>query len=520
MSQSELHSNRGPANLLLLTACMTAVLIPLSIAGPVVTVPSINRLLGGTAVELNWVSNAYLLTYGSATMAAGSLADVYGRKLLWLLGMLAYVLVTAAIPFAPSVLALDVLRLVQGLGAAAAFAGAMATLAQEFHGRDRTKVFSMIGTTFGLGAAFGPLVAGFLVDTLGWQWVFWLPALLGVLVVLFVQVAARESRDPNAAGLDWPGAISFTTTLGLFTYAILLVPENGWGSRVVIGALLVSAVLLAIFIVIETRVRRPMLDLSLFRSARFIGVQVLAAAPAYTYVVLILLLPTRLMGIDGQSAFEAGRFMIALSAPLLVLPFVAAYLARWFTAGVISGVGLLIAAVGLGWLGVAMASGTLANAVAPLVVIGVGIGLPWGLMDGMAVSVVEKERAGMATGIFNAVRLAADGVAIAVVGAILSARIFDTLGRGAIAGAQPEVLKEAANRLAISDVAHATSLLPGATRSLLLQAYNGAFEFQFYLLAAAAVVTAFVVFAALGSVRTHEEADVSLPDASLSKDAG
>ena len=185
MSQSEHHPKRGHTNLLLLTACMTAVLIPLSIAGPVVTVPSISRVLGGSAVELNWVSNAYLLTYGSATMAAGSLADVYGRKLLWLLGMLVYVLVTAAIPLAPTVLVLDVLRLVQGLGAAAAFAGAMAALAQEFHGRDRTKMFSMIGTTFGLGAAFGPLVAGFLVDTLGWRWVFWLPALLGVLVVLF-----------------------------------------------------------------------------------------------------------------------------------------------------------------------------------------------------------------------------------------------------------------------------------------------------------------------------------------------
>ncbi|WP_085597394.1 MULTISPECIES: MFS transporter [unclassified Pseudomonas] len=520
MSQSEHHPKRGHTNLLLLTACMTAVLIPLSIAGPVVTVPSISRVLGGSAVELNWVSNAYLLTYGSATMAAGSLADVYGRKLLWLLGMLVYVLVTAAIPLAPTVLVLDVLRLVQGLGAAAAFAGAMAALAQEFHGRDRTKMFSMIGTTFGLGAAFGPLVAGFLVDTLGWRWVFWLPALLGVLVVLFVQISARESRDPNAAGLDWPGAISFTTTLGLFTYAILLVPENGWGSRVVIGSLLASAVLLAIFIAIETHVRRPMLELSLFRSARFIGVQVLAAAPAYTYVVLILLLPMRLMGIDGQSAFEAGCFMIALSAPLLVLPFVAAYLARWLTAGVISGIGLLIAAVGLAWLGVAMASGTLANSVAPLIVIGVGIGLPWGLMDGMAVSVVEKERAGMATGIFNAVRLTADGVAIAVVGAILSARILGDLSRAGIAGAEPTVLKEAANRLAISDVTHAVSLLPGAARELLLQVYNAAFEFQFYLLAGAAVITALVVFAALGSVRTHEESEMPLPDSSLSKDVG
>ena len=138
----------------------------------------------------------------------------------------------------------------------------------------------------------------------------------------------------------------------------------------------------------------------------------------------------------------------------------------------------------------------------------------------MEVSVVEKERAGMATGIFNAVRLTADGVAIAVVGAILSARIFGDLSRAGIAGAEPVALKEAANRLAISDVTHAVSLVPDAPHALLLQVYNAAFEFQFYLLAGAAVITALVVFAALGSVRTHDESEMPLPDASLSKEAG
>lgn len=177
----------------LLAACLTGVLIPLCFTGPAVVLPSINQELGGSAVQLNWVVNGYILTYGSAMMAAGSLTDTYGRKRVWLIGLALFVLMTGLIALAPTVAWIDGLRLTQGLGGAAAFAGAMSSLAQTFHGPIRTRVFSLLGTTFGIGLAFGPLAAGWLVEMAGWRWVFLATALIGVAGFLLVWVSATES---------------------------------------------------------------------------------------------------------------------------------------------------------------------------------------------------------------------------------------------------------------------------------------------------------------------------------------
>ncbi|WDS35906.1 MFS transporter [Pseudoxanthomonas sp.] len=481
--------------LLLLAACLSGLLIPLCFTGPAVVLPSISHALGGTAVQLNWVVNGYILTYGSAMMAAGSLTDAYGRKRVWWIGLVLFALVTFAIPLAPTVGWVDGLRLAQGLGGAAAFAGAMSSLAQTFHGPARTRVFSLLGTTFGLGLAFGPLAAGWLVEIAGWRWVFVATGLIAILGLVLVWVGATESRDPQARGLDWPGAISFTAALALFTYGILLAPEDGWTSRRVLGALLASAVLFVAFVGIERRVARPMLDLSLFRQARFVGVQVLAASPAFFFVTLIVMLPGRFIGIDGLGPLEAGQMMVALAVPLLVVPLLAALLTRWFSAGSLSGFGLLLVAAGLVWLGRTLADGAGTALVLPLALTGIGIGLPWGLMDGMAVSVVEKERAGMATGIFNCVRVSADGIAIAMVGALLAsliqAGLFASLG-----ATDPAAVIEAANRTALGDVQQAAARLPGA-RALLLATYDHAFGQALHALAAASVLTAILVFVLL-----------------------
>ncbi|WP_390348922.1 MFS transporter [Variovorax boronicumulans] len=493
---------------LVLTACLTAAVIPLSIAAPAVVIPSINQALGGSTLELTWIVNAYMITYGSATLAAGSLADIHGRKRLWLIGMIIFAMVTAAIPFMPSVLWIDILRLLQGVGAAAAFAGAMAALTQEFSGHARTRVFSLIGTTFGAGAAFGPFLAGLLIDTLNWKWVFFLPALVAVIASFMVKTFARETRDPEATGLDWPGAISFTAGLAILTYGIILAPEKGWGNASVLGFFACAAGLLAAFIMIERRQAKPMLDLSLFTNARFVGVQLLAVAPAYAFIVLLIMLPARFIGVEGYSALEAGQMMIALSSPLLLVPFIAGQLARWFNVGVLAGVGLVIAAIGLIFLAYTISDTAHSSRLTAMLVIGIGIGLPWGLMDGLAVSVVPKEQAGMATGIFNAIRLAGDGLAFAAVGAILSASVHSNL----LASTSDQVsghpaanaLVEASNRLAIGDLQNAMIHLPAIGRTLLMQAYESAFHFQLLVLAVASAATAVVVFFLLGKVKTHE----------------
>jgi len=287
---------------------------------------------------------------------------------------------------------------------------------------------------------------------------------------------------------------------------------------VVIVLLVGSAVLFAAFIAIETRASRPMLDLSLFRYPRFVGVQVLPIATCYCYIVLLVLLPLRFIGVEGHSEIDAGLLLLSLSAPMLVIPSLAATLTRWISAGIISGVGLLIAAAGLAWLSRINLGGSGHAAVLPMLLIGLGASMPWGLMDGLSVSVVPKERAGMATGIFNTTRVAGEGIALAIVSAILAALSQCRL-KELLPNADPVLsarITGAAGRVATGDLTHAAALLPEIGRPLLSQSYGDAFRDLLYILIAITMVAALVIFGFLGRTSSNTaQANAEGTDTSL-----
>lgn len=486
--------------------------MPLSFTGPAVVLPALHAALGGSPVQLNWVTNAFMLSFGATLMAAGALADAYGRKRVFLLGLAVVALSASLLTLAPGIVAFDLARALQGLGSAAAFAAGTAALAQVFDGAARTRAFSLIGTSFGVGLSCGAILSGWLAQRFGWQAVMLSPGAVSLAALCIAAPALRESRNPDASGLDLPGTASFTAALSLLTLGVLQAPASGWGSPWVLGALAGAALAGAAFIAIERRVAHPMLDLSLFRFPRFVGVQLLAAAPAYGFVVLLVLLPIRFIGLEGRSALEAGSFMFALSGPILVVPTLAAWLAQRFSAGAISALGLLACAAGLAWLARCAPGAPLHDMVGALLLIGAGIGLPWGLMDGLAVSVVPRERAGMASGIFNTVRVAGEGIALALVGAglaALTARQLHHLGQGATAS-------QAAQRVLTGDLSQALALLPGLDRAALLQAYGAAFGMLLWVLAAVTVLTALVVFVFL---RGEGQAQEPAPAAALESSA-
>ncbi|RIX76469.1 MFS transporter [Acidovorax cavernicola] len=475
---------------LLAAVCLAALGMPLSFTGPAVVLPAIRETLGGTPVQLNWITNAFMLSFGATLMAAGALADAYGRKRVFLLGLAVVALSSALLTLAPGIVAFDLARAVQGLGSAAAFAAGTAALAQVFDGPARLRAFSLIGTSFGVGLSCGSILSGWLADTVGWHAVMLSPGAVSLVALCLAAPRMRESRNPQAMGLDVPGTLSFTAALSLLTLGVLQAPDSGWGSPWVLAALAGALAMGVAFVAIERRVAHPMLDLSLFRFPRFVGVQLLAAAPAYGFVVLLVLLPIRFIGLEGRSALEAGAFMFALSGPILVLPTLAASLAHRFSAGAISAAGLLVCAAGLLWLGRCAPGTSLVGLAGPLLLIGTGIGLPWGLMDGLAVSVVPRERAGMASGIFNTVRVAGEGAALALVSAGLTALVAVRLG-------QSPASAQAAQRVTTGDMAQALALLPGMDRAALLHAYGVAFGTLLWVLAGVTVLTAWVVFAFL-----------------------
>jgi len=492
--------------LILIAVCIASITMPLNFTAAAVAIPAIGRSFEGTPMALNWVTNAFMLTFGSGLMAAGALADHYGRKTVFIAGISGFAVFSAASTFAPNLLCFDLLRAAQGVAAAAAFSGGMASLAQEFDGAERVRAFSYVGSSFGIGLAFGPIASGLMITTVGWQTVFLLITLFAVIATVLGARYMRDSRNPDANGVDWPGALSFTWALTVFTYGILKAPENGWSDPAVIGLLVCALVSFAVFVLIERKVAQPMLDLTLFRYPRFVGVQLLAAAPAYAYVVLLILLPIRFVGIDGKSEIAAGQLMIALSAPLLFLPIAAGHMTRWFKPSTICGLGLSVSAVGLFWLSHKPVGSTPLDVMLPLLVIGSGISLPWGLMDGLAVSVVPKERAGMATGIFSTTRVAGEGVAVAVVSAVLSGLTAQHLATST--AEQSKSMNEAAQRLVTGDLATAASILPETARELLVASYSAAFSTLLLILTSITVLTAVVVFLFLDRGNVEDETDI------------
>ena len=492
------HGQAGaPARraLVLAAVCLAALCMPLSFTGPAIAIPAIAADLRASPLALAWITNAFMLSFGGCLMVAGALADRYGRKRVFLLGLSVFSAAALALAAAPSIALLDVLRAVQGLGCAMALSGGLAALAQEFDGAARARAFSLIGTAFGVGLAFGPFLAGLLIGRTGWRAIFIATAGAGLAALLAAARAMRESRDPQAQGVDWPGALTFTGALSLFTYGLLQAPESGWGSAASLGLCGGAALLLAAFIGVERRAARPMLDLSLFRLPAFAGVQLLAAAPAFSFVVLLVLLPARFIGIEGYSAFAAGRMMIALSAPMLVLPMLAGWAAQRIAAAHICASGLLLAAGGLLWLSTCAPGQPPATLLGPLLLIGCGISLPWGLMDGLAISVVPVERAGMAAGIFNTTRVAGEGLALAIVSALLGTLTVAALGK--VTGLAPDQAALAAPFLALGELRHAGTLLPQAAIAELAQAYGTASRHLLYVLASITSASALLILAFL-----------------------
>lgn len=475
--------------------CISAVIIPLVFTGPAISTPAVGRDLGGDQASMSWIVNAYAIAFGGCVMAAGALGDHIGRKRCFVSGLVLFTITSVLIGFTPNLLALNLLRAVEGIGGAFVLTSATSLLAQEFEGDERTRAFSLLGTAFGVGLAFGPMASGFLIETLGWRSLYFAIALISILILALGTPRIRESRNPDAKGIDWSGTVLFTAALVLVTFGIVQGPQDGWGSGRVIALFVASALLLTAFVIVELRSARPMLDLSLFRYPRFIGVQILPVATGFSFIALIVYLPTWFIAVQARDEFAAGLAILPLTAPMLVVPLLAGRLARRLSPGILSGVGFLISAGGALLL-LGMSPGTSVwPMVLPMLLIGIGNGIPWGLMDALSVSVVPKERAGMAAGIFTTMRVAGEAIAIAAIGAAL---IGFTVGRLSVRSTEQTItLPETAAVLANGIGSGATVNLGASVSALVYESYTDAFHAVLIVLAVLAALAAMVCFLTL-----------------------
>ena len=470
--------------------------------------PAIQKDLSASFTDLQWVIDAYTLALAAVVLTAGSIADRIGRRAVFVAGLGIFAASSLAAGLAPDATFLNISRAVEGIGGAAMFAVSLALVAQEFAaGRERATAMGIYGATIGAAVAVGPLVGGAITDSLGWRWVFFLNVPIGIAAIAVTFAKLQESRDPNATRVDWAGLATFSTALLLLVLGLLRGNDDGWTSPTILSLLIGAAVMLAAFVVIERRVAEPMLPLELFRNRAFTGVQLAAFAVSVSLFALFLYLTLYLQNYLGYSPLQAGlRYLPITLVPFFVAPVAVALMAR-LQARFIMAIGLVGVGAGL-LLMSGLTAGSGWTALLPgFLVAGVGVGLLNPVIADVAVSVVPKERSGMAAGINDTFRQVGVAVGVAAWGAIFLGRGADKIstlaaGTPAANGGHPRQLLEAASdgRLgsALAAVPHAArGVVAGATREGFLTGLNAILVIGGVIAIAGAVV-------ALWLVREHQ----------------
>jgi EmrB/QacA subfamily drug resistance transporter len=407
----------------LLAVCIATFMLLLDITIVNVALPAIQRALKASFSDLQWVVDAYALALATCVLTMGALADLYGRKRLFIIGITLFTLASVACGLSNDALFLIIGRGVQGIGGAMMFATALALLSQEFHGKERGTAFGLWGATIGAAVAVGPLAGGMLTSWLSWRWIFLVNIPVGIVAVFLSARELHESSDPEHSRLDPPGLVTLTGGLLCLILALIEGNKHGWTSGLILGLIVAAAILLGLFVATQLRSGTTMVDLALFRRPAFVGAQTTAFAISSSMFAMFLYLTLYLQNILGLSPLATGlRFL-----PLSLVSFFAAPLAGRLSARLpvraLLGAGLALNAVAM-WLMSRVSTGSHWTVLLPgFIVGGIGIGFVNAPLASTAVSTVRVERAGMASGINNTFRQIGIATGIAALGAIFASKV-------------------------------------------------------------------------------------------------
>ena len=434
----------------LLVVCLSVFMLLLDITVVNVALPDIQRELGADFEHLQWVVDAYALALAALLLASGSLADLLGRRRVFVLGLLLFVAASLLCGLAGSPTMLDLSRGLQGIGGAMMFATSLALIAQEFEPHERGTAFGIWGATTGFAVAVGPLVGGALTDGFGWEWIFLVNVPIGLATAAITMVRVPESEREPGARIDWGGLVTFSAGLFFLVLALIQGNDDGWGSAKIVGFLIAAALLLAAFVAIELRRPDPMLDLHLFRKPAFTGAQIVAFTIHSTMFAMFLYIVLYMQNVLGYSPLETGlRFL-----PISLLSFLAAPLAgklaeRWPVRGFL-GAGLALVGLGLLLMAGIDPSDDWTTLLAGFVVAGIGIGFINPPLATTVIGVVEPRRSGAASGINSTFRQVGTAVGIAGLGAILQSELSGGLdARGLASEAARHAYIDAFNEILV-----------------------------------------------------------------------
>ena len=496
--------------------CLGTFMLLLDITIVNVALPDIQRALHSSFSDLQWVVDAYALTLAAFLLTAGSLADMYGRRLLYLIGLAVFTRASALCGFAVSTLMLQLSRALQGVGGAIMFAVSLALLADAFRGKDRGVAFGVWGAVTGLAVAVGPLLGGVLTSGLSWRWIFFVNVPIGIVAVVIAVMKVAESRAPQASRPDWAGFVLFTVALASLVYGLIESNQRSFTDGLVLGCFAAAAVLLVAFVFVERRIAHPMFDLKLFRLPTFSGGLVAAFGLSASIFAMMLYLVLYLQDILGYSPLATGVRVMFLSGGILVAATVAGRLSSRVPVRLLIGPGLIMVGVGLLLMRGLNAGSTWTHLIPGMIVGGLGVGLVNPPLASTAVGVVRPQQAGMASGINSTFRQVGIATGIALLGTLFSNNVKDeVLARVAAVPGLSQRVRRSRRQYSPGRSGSVISQLPGPARQAVGTITRAAFTtgLNRILLVAAiiALVSAVVSLAAIRSKDFAQQEQVSPP---------
>jgi EmrB/QacA subfamily drug resistance transporter len=395
-------------------------MLMLDIAVVNTALPKIASSLDAGISGLQWVVDAYTVALAAVVLTSGSIADRFGRRRLFVIGLAGFTGASLWCATAGSIELLDAARAVQGIGAAILFATSLALLADAFPDwQDRSKALAVYGATIGASFAVGPAVGGAMTSYLGWRWIFYVNVPVGAATIAASYRWVRESRDPNARRVDWPGQTALVGGLFLLVLALLRANELGWGSAQIVAELAGAAVLLGAFVAIETRVEEPMLPLGLFRNSEFAGAQIAVFSISASFFAIFLYTTLYLQQILGLSPIEAGLVYLPATALIFLVSGASASLLEKVSAGAMIAAGLAFVTIGLALGLLATATSSWVMLIPSLLVGGLGTGLYNPAGAAVALASAPSDQSGLAAGVNDTFRQAGIAVGVALFGALI-----------------------------------------------------------------------------------------------------
>ncbi len=442
-----------------------------------VALPDIQRQLGGSLSDLQWVIDAYALSLAALLLTGGSLADLVGRRAVFSAGLVIFTAGSLACGLAQSPLFLTLARAGQGIGGAVMFATSLALLADAFRGADRGVAFGVWGAIAGIAVAVGPVLGGVIVSGLSWRWIFLVNVPIGAATLATTLWRVQESRDPDARRPDLPGFVVFSCALFALVYGLIESGTRGWGSPIVIGCLAGAAALLVVFVLLEVLQRRPMFDLGLLRVPTFVGGLTTAFAISASLFSIITYLVIYLQNLLHLSAAATGVRLLALTGAMFVVSAIAGRLSSRVPARLLIGPGFVLTGVGLLLMrGLSPTTGW-THLLPGLVVSGVGAGMVNVTLASTAVGVVHPSRAGMASGVNSTFRQVGTAAGIAALGTLLASQVRSTvvgdLSHSSLARASHGLADAISTGNAGHAIAHAPAAARGHVAHVALSAFTG-----------------------------------------------